>query len=433
MTTRIDTERDAATLPAQRIRNGAAAAADRTERSTPVPFANCHLSPAARVAADRVLASGWVTTGAEVAAFEQEFAASVGARHAVAVTSCTVGIELALRSLRLPAGAPVLTTTNTFCGAGHAIVHAGLAPVLVDVDPRTGMPTPETTAEAVAWLARQGQQPAAMVVLHFAGDPADAPALAEAAGLPLERVVEDAAHAVGTSTALGPVGAGSAAACFSFYATKNLPVGEGGMITTDDADLARAWQEARLHGMSRDAWRRYQPGGSWRYDVVEPGLKANMSDVQAAIGRAQLTCLDGWQQRRAEIAARYDAGLGGLDAVALPPRPAAGHGVHAWHLYAVRVLPSSATDRDALVDALAARGIGTSVHFIPLHQFTAGREGAYGPPRPLPGGDVFARQVLSLPLYPQLSDAQVDHVVDAVTEAVSTPGPPIPTHHEERS
>ena len=413
MTTRIETGRATGILPGQRIRNGAGAG--RSQRSAPVPFANCYLSAAARVAADRVMASGWVTTGAEVAAFEQEFAASVGARHAVAVTSCTVGIELALRSLGLDDGAPVLTTTNTFCGAVHAIVHAGLAPVLVDVDPLTGMPTPQTTAEAVAWLARQGRRPAAMVVLHFAGDPADAPALAEAAGLPLERIVEDAAHAVGTSTTRGPVGAGTAAACFSFYATKNLPVGEGGMITTDDADLARGWQGARLHGMSRDAWRRYQPGGSWRYDVVEPGLKANMSDVQAAVGRAQLARLGGWQQRRAEIAARYDEGLRGLENVALPHRPAPGRGVHAWHLYAVRVLPASAMDRDALVDALAARGIGTSVHFIPLHRFTAGQRGVYGAPRPLPGADVFARQVLSLPMYPQLSDPQVDLVVDAVT------------------
>ena len=395
----------------------------RAPRETPtlqVPFADCFISPAARAAADRVLASGWVTTGAEVAAFEREFAESVAARYAVAVTSCTVALELALRSLRLPPGSFVLSSTNTFCGAVNAIVHAGLRPVLVDVDPCLGMPTPQTTAAAVEWLRSRGEQPAAMVVVHWAGDPADVPALAEAAGLPTTRVVEDAAHAVGTSTASHPVGSDSAAACFSFYATKNLPVGEGGMITTNDADLARAWHQNRLHGMSKDAWRRYQPGGSWRYDVLEPGLKANMSDVQAAIGRAQLANLRPWQRRRAEIAARYDAGLDRLPGIALPHRPEVGFGVHAWHLYAVRVLAQSRTTRDHLAGELADRGVGTSVHFIPVHQFVAGHQGFYGEPRPLPGADLFASQVLSLPMHPQLSDAQVDHVINVVAHAVTT-------------
>ena len=383
-----------------------------------VPFAGCWISPAARSAAQRVLESGWVTTGAHVTDFEHAFAAEVGARHAVAVTSCTAGIEIALRSLRLPPGAPVLTSTNTFCGAVHAILHAQLQPHLVDVDPTTGMPTPATTAEARARLQRRGLAPAAMVVLHWAGDPADATALARAAGLTTDRVVEDAAHAVGTSTATGPVGSGSAASCFSFYATKNLPIGEGGMITSDDTDLARQWQQSRLHGMSRDAWRRYQPGGSWRYDVVEPGLKANMTDLQASIGRAQLDLLGSWQQRRAEIAARYDEGLRDLAGIGLPHRPRPGEGRHAWHLYAIRVQPESGTTRDELAQALDLRGIGTSVHFIPLHHFSAGREGRYGHPGLLPGADAFAAQVLSLPMHPQLRDSQVDLVVEAVRDVV---------------
>ncbi|MCW2847091.1 MAG: DegT/DnrJ/EryC1/StrS family aminotransferase [Marmoricola sp.] len=395
-----------------------------TGTSMPVPFADCFISPAARDAASRVLASGWVTTGAEVEAFEREFADHVGARHAVAVTSCTVGIELALRALRLPDHAPVLTSTNTFCGAVHAILHAGLQPVLVDVDPVTGMPTPQTTAEANSMLQRRGQPAAAaMVVVHWAGDPADVPLLAQAAGLPLERVVEDAAHAVGTFTPEGPVGGGAAAACFSFYATKNLPIGEGGMITTNDAELARHCHQSRLHGMSKDAWRRYQPGGSWRYDVVEPGLKANMSDVQAAIGRGQLANIRPWQRRRAEIADLYDRGLAGLPGIALPHRPPRGLGVHAWHLYAIRVQEDSGTDRDSLAAALAARSIGTSVHFIPLHHFTAGRSGAYGEPRPLPGADRFADEVLSLPLHAQLSDVHVATVIEAVHAATSAADP----------
>ncbi len=395
----------------------AARPGDAGEDTEPVPFADCLISPSAREAAARVLASGWVTTGAEVAAFEREFADHVGARHAVAVTSCTVGIELALRSLSLPAGTAVLTSANTFCGAVHAILHAGLQPVLVDVDPVTGMPSPRTTAQAAEWARGRGRTPGAMVVVHWAGDPADVAALAAAADLTRAQVVEDAAHAVGTRTAEGPVGAGSAAACFSFYATKNLPIGEGGMITTDDDELARWWHGHRLHGMSRDAWRRYQPGGSWRYDVEEPGLKANMSDLQAAIGRAQLAHLRPWQRRRAEIAAAYDEGLARVPGIGLPHRPAATEGVHAWHLYAVRVRREAGLTRDDLAEALAARGIGTSVHFIPVHHFSAGRDGAYGPPRPLPGADVLADQVLSLPMHPQLSDSQVLTVIEAVHEA----------------
>ena len=399
----------------------AARVAGLTDTSpTPVPFAECFISPSARDAAARVLASGWVTTGAEVAAFEREFADHVGARHAVAVTSCTVGIELALRSLKLAQGDAVLTSANTFCGAAHAILHAGLQPVLVDVDPVTGMPTAQTTADAVAWLGSRGRRAEAMVVVHWAGDPADVPLLAQAAGLTPSRVVEDAAHAFGTATHRGPVGSGSAAACFSFYATKNLPIGEGGMITTNDQELSHHWYRNRLHGMSKDAWRRYQPGASWRYDVAEPGLKANMSDLQAAIGRAQLAHVRLWQRRRAEIAAAYDDGLAALPGIGLPHRPSSEPGTHAWHLYAIRVHEESGTSRDDLAASLAAREVGTSVHFIPLHHFTAGSKGAYGEPRPLPGADLFAARVLSLPMHPQLSDAQVQSVIRAVHASLGT-------------
>ena len=172
----------------------------------------------------------------------------------------------------------------TFCGAVHAIVHAGHVPVLTDIDPVTLLVTPATVAESVRRVGGVD----AMVILHYAGYPAPVSALAEAAELPLARVVEDAAHALGTSVDDVPVGSISAATCFSFYATKNLPIGEGGMVTTDDEELADTVGQMRLHGMSRDAWKRYLPGASWRYDVDTDGIKANMTDVQAAVGRAQL-------------------------------------------------------------------------------------------------------------------------------------------------
>jgi dTDP-4-amino-4,6-dideoxygalactose transaminase len=385
-------------------------APSRAETAT-IPFADCWIAPAARKAAMDVLSSGWLTTGTECLAFEAEFATYVDAVHAVTVSSCTAAIELALRALQLPPGAKVLTSTLTFCGAVHAIVHAGLQPVLVDVDPRTAMPNAETTRQAA--LGCDGAD--AMVVVHWAGDPADVPALAEAAGLPLDRVVEDAAHALGSSLGGVPVGAGSTA-CFSFYATKNLPIGEGGMVTTDDEERAERIRCLRLHGMSADAWRRYLPGGGWRYDVAEAGLKANMSDLQAALGRGQLASLDGWQQRRIEIARRYDEQLGGLRTLRLPHRPAPGVGQHAWHLYPVQVQPWSPLQRDELIAALTERGIGTSVHFIPVHHLTYSRPVVEVPPGGLPGADAVFERLVSLPMHPRLTDEQVDRVCDVIAE-----------------
>src|SRR6478609_4447650 len=266
----------------------------------PVPFTRAYICPDARAAADEVLASGWVTTGRQVVEFEQEFARYVGARRAVAVSSCTAALELSLRALRLERGSRVVMSTMTFCGAATAIVHAGLQPVLADVDPCTGMPSPATISKVVDEVGGVS----AMVVVHLGGLPTNVAELARAASLPLERVVEDAAHALGTSVGDDAVGTISRATCFSFYATKNLPIGEGGMVTTDDEDLALFCQRARLHGMTADAWRRYLPGGSWRYTVDEAGLKANLTDLQSAIGSAQLRHLPEWQRRREQIADR---------------------------------------------------------------------------------------------------------------------------------
>jgi dTDP-4-amino-4,6-dideoxygalactose transaminase len=373
-----------------------------------IPFARSRVAPEALAEAARVLRSGWLTTGPEVARFETDFAAAVDAPYAVAVASCTTAIELALRALRLPRHAKVLTSTMTFCGAVHAIVHAGLWPVLVDVNPQTLMPDAATTADA----ARRAGGADAMVVLHFAGHPAPVQELADAAGLPLDRVVEDAAHALGAVVGGSPVGSISAATCFSFYATKNLPIGEGGMITTADPAIEGHVRRARLHGMSRDAWKRYTPGAGWRYEVGIPGLKANMTDVQAAIGRAHLHHkFPGWQRQRERLADRYDRGLAGVPGIVRPPRPGAGR--HAWHLYVIRLEREYGIDRDALSAELAARGIDCSVHFIPTHHHPYFRRllGGAG----LPAADAVFSQILSLPLYPGLATDDVDRVCAEIT------------------
>jgi len=375
-----------------------------------VPFARTVISEEARAAALRVLESGWVTTGRETEQFEHELAAWVGADHAVAVSSCTAAIELSLRALRLPRGSKVLVSAMTFCGAVHAIVHAGLQPVLVDVDARTAMPSARMTEAA----ARACGGADAMVVVHLGGYPAPVPELATAAGLSTDFVVEDAAHAIGTWVGERPVGTISRATCFSFYATKNLPIGEGGMITTADPDLAASVRRARLHGMSADAWQRYLPGGSWRYTVDEAGLKANPTDLQAAIGRAQLRHLAGWQRRREAMAARYDRQLRELAGLELPPRPA--NGQHAWHLYAVRIGPPFGVSRDDVADRLSARGVGTSVHFIPLHLMPYFHKVAILPRGGLPIADGVFAETLSLPMHQWLTDDEVDTVCDALAD-----------------
>ncbi|HEY6295467.1 MAG TPA: DegT/DnrJ/EryC1/StrS aminotransferase family protein [Streptosporangiaceae bacterium] len=373
-----------------------------------VPFCRTEITPEAQQAAVRVLASGWVTMGAESIAFEQEFGAWVGAPHTVVVSSCTAAIQLALASLGLPPGAPVLTPTLTFCGAVQAIVHAGLRPVLVD----TNEATLTVSAEGVAKAARNGAS--AMVIQHMAGYPVDGAELAEAAGIPNGNVVEDAAHGLGATVRGRPVGSFSRAGCFSFYATKNLPIGEGGAITTTDGDLAERWRRMRLHGMSGDAWRRYHRSGTWQYTVEEAGMKANFTDLQAAIGREQLQRLGAWQQRRAAIAARYDAQLAGIAGLELPPRPATD--LHAWHLYIVRIHERSfGMNRDTAVERLAEAGVGTSVHFIPVHHLPYFRDliglEASGE---LPTADEIFPRLLSLPMHPGMTDSDVDRVCEVL-------------------
>ncbi|MFD9462235.1 DegT/DnrJ/EryC1/StrS family aminotransferase [Streptomyces sp. NPDC060027] len=376
-----------------------------------VPFAVTRISPEARSAAQRVLASGSVTTGYETERFEQEFAEHVDAEHAVAVSSCTAALELSLRALGLPSGGKVLLPAVTFCGAAHAVLHAGLQPVLVDVDPRTAMPDPDTVARA----ARACGRPHAMMALHYAGAPAPVAELAEAAQLPLTHVIEDAAHALGASVGERSVGSLSRGTCFSFHATKNLPIGDGGMVTTDDPSFAERIRRARLHGMSADPWRRNMPGGSWRYTVEGAGLKANMTDVQAAVGRAQLRHLDDWQRRRHALARRYAEALEPVPGI--EPLDVTTPGRHARHLYVVRVSDEYGRGRDELVELLADQRIGTSVHFIPLHHMPYFRSTTTTPPGGLPGADALFPQLLSLPLHLDLTNSAVDRVCEELARS----------------
>ncbi len=354
-----------------------------------------------------ILASGWQTNGPQVAAFEQEFAERLDARHAVAVSSGSAALELCLRTLGLPPGARVLVSTMAPNGVVQAIVRASLQPVLLDVSVHTGMPTTQDVHAAQRDRSRPSR---AMVVEHWGGDTADVPALTEAGGLSPAVMIEDAGRALGASIGERPVG-GSGTVCFSFYSTANLPVGDGGMVTTGDPERAALIALAREEGTSPLARRQVRQGFA-RVQLREGGLHSSLTEQSAATGRAQLQRLDRWQRRRQALAARYDAQLAGIPGVALPHRLPVGHGQHAWQTYPVRV--DRTYGRDGVLRALAAAGIGTTHVAPPLHHLAYCRRVSELPVGGLPGADRFTEELISLPLYPRLTDAAVDRVSEVL-------------------
>lgn len=357
------------------------------------------------------LESGWLTTGPRVAAFERAFATYVGAPHAIAVNSCTAALHLSLLGAGIGAGDDVITTPLTFCATANVIVHSGATPVFADVDPGSFNLDPLAAAAAVTPRTR------AILPVHFAGRPADMTSfrgLARRRGLAL---IEDAAHCVEGITQGRKVGSIGDFTCFSFYATKNLTTGEGGMVTTADDKAAAFIRTASLHGMSRDAWSRYAPGGAAQYDVLMPGFKYNMMDLQAAIGLHQLAAIELRLARRNEIWAEYDDALAGLPL--MRPSAVRDGDVHARHLYTVLVDERSAgIGRDALQARLAERGIATSVHFRALHlqpyyqERFALRRGMF------PAAEAISDSTLSLPLSGAMTPDAVERVIEALHDVL---------------
>ena len=358
------------------------------------------------------LRSGWITTGPKVARFEAEFAAAVSAPAAVALNSCTAALHTALAVSGIGPGDEVITTPLTFAATVNVVEHVGARPVLVDVEPDTLTIDPVQTEAAITPRTR------AIIPVHYAGHPADMDlihALARRHGL---LVLEDAAHAVPAAYRGRTVGSGANPVAFSFYATKNLTTAEGGMLTGEPAFLERA-RVLSLHGMSRDAWKRYDKGGSWRYEVLAPGFKYNMTDIQAALGLWQLRKLERFQERRRDVVAAYQAAFADQDALELPvERPWV---KHAWHLYVLRLRSSALRiGRDRFIEELAARNIGTSVHFIPIHLHPYYRDKYGYRVGSFPVTDDSCQRMISLPLNPRLSEQDVTDVVDAVCDVVRT-------------
>jgi dTDP-4-amino-4,6-dideoxygalactose transaminase len=358
------------------------------------------------------LRSSWITTGPKTKQFESDFAASLQAPGALAMSSCTAALHTALVAGEIRPGDEVITTPMTFAASVNVIEHVGARPVLVDVEPDTLNIDPRAVEAAITPRTR------AILAVHYAGHPADLDPLCAIADAHRLLLVEDAAHALPARYRGRPIGGGGRGnpVAFSFYATKNLTTAEGGMLTAAPDFLAQA-RIVGLHGMSRDAWKRYDKGGSWFYEVLLPGFKYNMTDIQAALGIWQLRKLARFQERRAAIVAQYQAAFADEPALEVPvSRPEVDH---AWHLYVLRLRPEALTiDRDRMIKELAARNIGTSVHFIPIHLHPYYRDRYNYSPLSFPVAYTNYERMLSLPLMPRLDDRDIGDVIAAVQDII---------------
>ncbi|MBI2059428.1 MAG: DegT/DnrJ/EryC1/StrS aminotransferase family protein [Nitrospirae bacterium] len=363
-------------------------------------------------AVNEVLRSGWLTVGKRCLDFESALAKFMGARHVHAVSSCTAALHLALTALGLKKGDVVVTSPITFTATVAAIVHTGATPLLADVDRDTGNLDPAQVEK----LARTNRRIRAIIPVHFAGHPCEMDALLSLARKHRWLVVEDAAHALAAEYKGTPIGAlPSTATCFSFYACKNLCAIEGGAIATDSATLDRRVRLWSLHGISRDAWKRYGEGGSWRYDVVEPGFKNNFTDVQAALALSQLGKLDRLQRRREKIALRYGEVFQPLEALEVPV--VRSDVKMAWHIYVLRLRKRRLKiGRDGFIEELRRRNIGTSVHFVPIHLHSAYKKILKKSAKDYPVAMDFYSRALTLPLHPGMTDEDVQDVIESVLD-----------------
>ncbi|UYP03156.1 DegT/DnrJ/EryC1/StrS family aminotransferase [Bacillus subtilis] len=358
------------------------------------------------------LESGWLSKGPKVQQFEKEFAAFVGAKHAVAVNSCTAALFLALKAKGIGPGDEVITSPLTFSSTANTIIHTGATPVFADIDQNTLNIDPVKLEAAVTPRTK------AVVPVHFGGQSCDMDAILAIAQNHGLFVLEDAAHAVYTTYKQRMIGSIGDATAFSFYATKNLATGEGGMLTTDDEELADKIRVLSLHGMSKAAWNRYSSNGSWYYEVESPGYKMNMFDLQAALGLHQLKRLDDMQKRREEIAGRYQTAFQQISGLITPF--VHDDGRHAWHLYVLQVDEKKAgVTRSEMITALKDEyNIGTSVHFIPVHIHPYYQKQFGYKEADFPNAMNYYKRTLSLPLYPSMSDDDVDDVIEAVRDIV---------------
>ena len=356
------------------------------------------------------LRSGWITTGPRVQQFEDDLKSYLGAPHALTLTSATAGLHLALVAMRLKPGDEVITTPMTFAATLNTIVLAGGKPVLVDVEPGTYNMDVGKIEKAITKRTR------AIMPVHFAGLPVDLDPLYAIADKHNLRVIEDAAHAIGTEYKGRRIGSFGDIQVFSFHPNKNMTTGEGGCVVTRDDKIASDVALLRFHGMDREAWSRFGKKGSQHYEIIAPGYKYNMMDIQAAIGLHQLKRLDGFIKRRTEIASRYQKLLDGWPQLSLPVEPNYRH-LHAWHLYTPLINPEAAgMSRDAFMQGMKERNIGTGLHYRAVHLYPYYREQFGFKQGDFPHAEIISERIVSLPLFPNMTGKDHERVIAAMAD-----------------
>jgi len=360
-----------------------------------------------------VLKSGWLTTAKMAAGLEEQFKARCNTEYALAVNSCTAGLHLALEALGIGPGDKVIVPSLTFTASAEVIRYLGADPVFVDVNRDTYLMTIADLQKAY----EQNDNVKACVVVHFAGQSAELTGdkgiytYCEAKGI---KLVQDAAHAFPAFDDYGPVGSVGDVTCFSFYANKTMTTGEGGMVVTNNKDVANRIKTMRLHGINRDIWDRFtKAGASWEYDVVAPGFKYNMPDINAAIGVGQMTRVDEFRDQRQRCAERYFRNLGNIKSIKLP-KSRVPKEFHSWHLFPIVLRPECQLVRNELIELLTNDGIGTSVHYKPLHRMSYYKDEYALESEKFPNTEEYWKGCLSLPIYPTLDNSEIDYICEKI-------------------
>ena len=361
----------------------------------------------------KVLKSGWLTTGAKVKEFEKNFSQFVGSNHTVAVNSGTAALHLALEAIGIKEGEEVILPTMTFAATAEVVLYLRARPVLVDCEPGTFNMDPDQLEAAISPKTK------AIIPVHFGGQPCDMDRILEFARAHRLKVVEDAAHALPARYKDRLIGRIGDITCFSFYATKTITTGEGGMATTENPEWAESMRMLSLHGISHDAWKRYSAEGSWYYEILRPGYKYNLTDLAASLGVEQLKKCESFFEERKRIAETYDDGFADLPEITTPVcRPDV---QHAWHLYVIQLrLERLTITRNQFIEALKKANIGTSVHFIPLHLHPYYRDTFGYQPQDFPNAYSAFERIVSLPIYPGLTASDVEDVIGVVRAIIET-------------
>jgi len=374
-----------------------------------VPFHRAMIGQEEVKAVTEVLESGWLTTGPRAKQFESAFASCVGSSNAIAVGSCTAALHLALAAIDLRERDEVILPTMTFASSGEVILYFGAKPVLIDCAPGSFHMDPAQIERHITPRTR------AILPVHFSGYASELDSIVEIGRKHNLKIIEDAAHSFPSSYKGTPIGTIGDITCFSFYATKTVTTGEGGMITTQDRELADRARILSLHGISRDAWKRYTAEGTWRYDIQDIGFKYNLTDLQAAIGLVQLEKREHTRQLRAALADRYTRELNSFEGFLTPAAPS--HVEHAWHLYVIQVDKQILSiGRDRVIEELKQRGIGTSVHFIPLHMHSLYQQRCGYRNGMFPNAEARFAGAISLPLFPGMAEAEQTRVISALQD-----------------